>query len=181
VSVTGGGVAETVSESVTFVWSHEVEYGAIRELASVTVNTSVPPAPTVTGELGLKLPVPLPLAPGTAVPALASVQLVPLHSSPRFGSFTEPDTFTFWALLNGDVHVRATDFPLAGTICSVEGDPPVGTAIQFVGDEELLLQPAIAGLPKLVEKWNAAGYDHDGAPYLCSGLAPAPVAVKSPG
>jgi hypothetical protein len=66
-------------------------------------------------------------------------------------------------------------------MCSIEGDPPAGTAIQVVGDVELSLQPASDGLPKPAENWNVAGYDHDGAPYLCSGLAPAPLAVKSPG
>jgi hypothetical protein len=182
VSVTGGGVAVTASVSVTSVWSHEVEYGLSRELPSVTVNTSVPPALTVTGAVGLRVPLPLPVAPGTAVPELSSLQLVPLHRSPEVpGSVTEPEMVTVWAALNGDLHVSATDFPLAGTICNIEDEPPAGTAIQVVGDVELSLQPASDGLPKPAENWNVAGYDHDGAPYLCSGLAPAPVAVKSPG
>jgi hypothetical protein len=139
------------TERVTSVWSHEVEYGSSRELASATTNSSVPPAATVTGPLGLMLALALPLAPGTGVAPLNRLQAVPLHRSPCPGSLTEPETVTVWAVLNGERHPKATDFPFAGTICSDEAVPPAGTAIQVVGVEGLSVQPASAPPLKLLE------------------------------
>jgi len=87
---------------------------------------------------------------------------------------------TVWAVLNGEVHVTATDCPWAGTICSVEGVPPVGTAIHVVGVEGLSVQPASAPPLKLLESCSVAPdaeYDQDGGPYE----EPVPMPVKSAG
>jgi hypothetical protein len=132
--VTAGAAAGTESDRLTSVSSHSVDQKTGRVLSSVTARETVPPGATVTW-VGATAELPVPLAIG--VPEV-SAQEVP-HTSVLFGSLTETETVTVCVVEKGDVHVRVTDFPAAGTISSGREDPLVGDAIQVVGAEGLFV------------------------------------------